>query len=386
MSNNNITSLNEDKIKVISETEFSFNSSYLTLGKHRFHYTWLRDYCLCKDCRHMGSSQRLFDISDLNNPPKPLSVDKEADTITIQWEEKPPHKSVFSVSWLLSRANNLDIPTTFPQKRLWDKSDLDIHPPQRHSIDKVSEEIWQKELLERGFTILCDLAFDRLENFLSSLGKLYPTEYGQTCTIKKNPNPKNVATDSDYMLPLHTDLRFASGHRLIVGQYCVENKAKGGESILVDGFKVAEDFRNNHPYYYKLLSEIPVYYRNFDAEMQYFFQHKTPILKLDKDGNLSDIYFGPHNCDRDHIALDIISDYYEAYCAFYRELKNPNYQYIFRLERGQILLMQNFRMIHGRMPFNASSGFRHVEVGYADWDHFIARQNFHKVKHIYLNK
>ena len=96
------------------------------------------------------------------------------------------------------------------------------------------------------------------------------------------------------------------------------------------------------------------------------------------------IYFGNQNCDRD-IPFEKVDDFYAAYCTFYRSLKNSEYQYIFKLESGQILLAQNFRTLHGQMPFDPTSGSRHFETGYIDWDHLMGRQNFHQVKHLYLD-
>lgn len=382
MLDNTISSLNikEKSLKL------SWDSSCLLLGKQRFHYTWLRDYCLCVSCRHIGSSQRLLDISNSERTKlaKPLSITKEADQIIIRWDENPTHQSIFPISWLLSRRNNLDLSSSQEQRYLWDRTWIDTYPPQRHPIDNTSTEVWKDELMQRGFTILSDLTPDKLEAFLASLGKIYPTEYGTTCTIKKFPNPKDLAMDSSYALPLHTDLRYMSAHRLILCQYCIENTVQGGESILVDGFKVAADFRQKFPHYFQLLAEIPVQYRYFDPKMEYFFSHETTILKLDKSNNISDIYFGHQNCDRD-VPYEKITAFYEAYCEFYRQLKSSQYQYIFRIEPGQIVLIQNFRILHGRMPFDENSGFRHLEIGYADWDHFLGRQNFHKVKHLYLD-
>ena len=123
MTQHQMTTLDQKKTQVTFPIELSLGNDHLTLGKYRFHYSWLRDYCLCEACRHLGSSQRLFDISDRDQPPKPLSVDKEADKITIQWEEKTPYKSVFSIPCLLSRANNFNLPTSFTPKQLWCKKE-----------------------------------------------------------------------------------------------------------------------------------------------------------------------------------------------------------------------------------------------------------------------
>jgi len=57
-------------------------------------------------------------------------------------------------------------------------------------------------------------------------------------------------------------------------------------------------------------------------------------------------------------------------------LKNPDYQYRYYLQPGDCLLVQNFRVLHGRTGFDPYSGQRHIEVGYIDWDYFVARKKF----------
>ncbi|MEM9925888.1 MAG: TauD/TfdA family dioxygenase, partial [Cyanobacteria bacterium P01_D01_bin.50] len=58
--------------------------------------------------------------------------------------------------------------------------------------------------------------------------------------------------------------------------------------------------------------------------------------------------------------------------------------YCFRLEPGDCLFVQNFRMLHGRKAFKPGSGSRHLEIAYMDWSYFAGKRDFHKIKHLYL--
>ncbi|NEP52238.1 MAG: hypothetical protein F6K65_26945, partial [Moorea sp. SIO3C2] len=74
------------------------------------------------------------------------------------------------------------------------------------------------------------------------------------------------------------------------------------------------------------------------------------------------------------------------YKAFFEYLKSPDYQYCFPLKPGQCLLINNFRVLHGRTGYNTNYGSRHLEVGYLDWDYLKGRQKFRQFKHLYLQK
>ena len=41
-----------------------------------------------------------------------------------------------------------------------------------------------------------------------------------------------------------------SAHRWLICLYFVKNSTRGGESVILDGFQVAEDFRQKHPHHF----------------------------------------------------------------------------------------------------------------------------------------
>ncbi|NEQ66616.1 MAG: DUF971 domain-containing protein, partial [Symploca sp. SIO2D2] len=103
-------------------------------GKH-FHYSWLRDNCLCPECRDPNSFQKIYDISEAQSPPEPLSVVEEEDTLTITWKEQPIHQSIFPLSWLIAQVNELDTSEESLNKiTLWNKAELKKEPILRHDF------------------------------------------------------------------------------------------------------------------------------------------------------------------------------------------------------------------------------------------------------------
>jgi [2-(trimethylamino)ethyl]phosphonate dioxygenase len=59
--------------------------------------------------------------------------------------------------------------------------------------------------------------------------------------------------------------------------------------------------------------------------------------------------------------------YYDAYCAFAALLQAPQYVIEFKLEAGDLFIVDNLRVLHGRTGFSGE-GSRHLQGCYADMD------------------
>lgn len=344
------------------------NARFVTVEGKRFHYTWLRDNCLNPKSRHPDSWEKLGDLSNCASPPEPLSVVEQDGKLIIEWNENPPHRSIFPISWLLTHAYDPQPQPLNKQVVLWDKAKLETNPAQLYYAYSSNPELWINQLFSLGFVILKDIKPDNLDSFLSSIGPLRDTEYGRivTATVGKGLSSTVKA------LPPHNDLTYCCGDNLVQFIYCTQNNASGGESLVVDGFGVAQDFRKDYPDYFKILVETPLPFWRVQHEHQYFFSSEKTIIELDREGELAAIRFSQKNC-MPYLPFEQIESFYQAYSAFSRYMNNLDYRYCFRLQPGNCLLMQNFRVLHGRAAFDPSSGSREMRVGYIDWDYFLAR-------------
>ena len=362
----------------------------IILDGKRFHYMWLRDNCLCPECRDPNSFQKIYDISEAKSLPEPLSVVEENEKLTITWKEQPIHQSVFPISWLMAHANELENPLESSKKMiLWNKAQLQKEQTVRHDLHKSDSDVWMNQLFNLGFTIIENIKSTKeLESFLCSIGPIHETYYGKLIAVKpiKGAEAVDLAFSSvGHPLSPHVDLTYLNVGRVVMFLYCEENNASGGESILVDGYRVARDFRQKHPEYFQILAETPVHFKQFDSHRQYYLSHITPILKFNKEGKVSDVYFS-HKNFKPNLTFDKVESFYEAYQTFFNYLKSSDYQYCFRLKAGDCLMVQNFRILHGRKAYDANYGSRHLEGGFLDWEYFKARQNFLQFKHLYLQE
>ncbi len=356
------------------------NTSYLTIRGKRFHYIWLRENC--PSCRYTEPLQQLYDpkISDRPENPRPLSVElrEQEDKLVIDWDENPRHRSVFSIDWLLKNSYDSHPPQEANNYFLWNKEQISLRSPQVFDALSIKDDSWIDQLFSLGFVVIENISPDKLEPFLSSVGPIYNVDYGTIFTLENGVmNPKSPRRPDGCGLPPHNDLSYWGAHRLAQFLYCVEHDAIGGESTLVDGFKVAEDFRADYPEYFQRLVETPVQFWLLDKDHHYQFCNTAPILECDSNGELKTVRFSKRNC-RPHLPFEQLEDFYLAHNTFFNYLKNPDYQYQFRLKPHSCLLFQNFRTLHGRTAFDPNTGKRKLNAGYVDWNFFVGRKQFIK--------
>ena len=356
------------------------NEGYVTVHGKRFHYTWLRDHCLCPACYHPNSSQKIYDVSLSPLPPEPTSVEEGAEELRILWKESPPHESVFPIGWLLSHSYD---PAPRPEHQseptMWDHSWIEAHPPEHFVASSTSLESWTNQITTLGFAIIHRLAPEDLHHWFGAIGPVHITEYGASSRVRPTPEAKDLAFSDagDSLLP-HTDGSYRYGERLLQFLYAHENTTVGGDSILVDGFRVARDFRLHYPNEFQVLAHTPIQFRQYDKQTGYLFKHTTSILVLDGSGEVEAVYYSPKNIDW-QLPFDQVAGYYQAYSLFSQYLNDPAYQYRFRMESGDCLLLQNFRVLHSRSQYDPSSGYRDFETGYVDWSYVAGRMEYRSI-------
>jgi gamma-butyrobetaine dioxygenase len=65
---------------------------------------------------------------------------------------------------------------------------------------------------------------------------------------------------------------------------------------------------------------------------------------------------------------DKLAKYYEAKRIFHGMINSDKYLINFRLPAGGLLIMDNYRLLHGRTSFNTSEGSRFLQGLYIDHD------------------
>lgn len=353
-------------------------SSCLAVGDDTYHLTWLRDNCTCVQCRDPSSFQKLFDISLAERRPGMLRHAVDGDVLHIVWDESPPHESRYSMAWLARQPTRIASIEQQMRPSLWRAETWARKPLPWHTLPAMPADAsnWQHDLLHFGFVLFRDVELDALDHFVSAIGPIHYTEYGRFAHIRSSSGAQDLSESGCALTP-HTDYStYMHTSPLLQFLYFKVNEASGGETLLVDGFQAAADFRRDHPEAFAVLVETPIEFQQLYRGWRYHFIRRRPIIELDEDGGISGVFFGHSHCFNWKLDPARVDAFYEAYSAFFRYLKHPDYQLVVKLQAGECVAVQNGRLLHGRRAFDPSSGDRHLIDAYVPWEYFIARLNF----------
>ena len=155
---------------------------------------------------------------------------------------------------------------------------------------------------------------------------------------------------------------------------------KGGNTILVDGFKLAQQIQKENPEHYALLSNVSIPYQMIYKD-EAFYKSRRVTFTTDENDRMSAIYLnGTDRRPLDAISLlearevlscdpdEAIKKMYKAMRHLHHLLLSEQLAYRFPLESGKMLLMHNYRVLHGRDKVIAGTRTLYgAYVGESEW-------------------
>jgi gamma-butyrobetaine dioxygenase len=337
-----------------------------------FHATWLRDNCACDACRHPKTLERTFLLIDHPGPIRSQDAAMSADgawrVIFDGAGSTPGHTSEFDAAWLGNHCCSAEARGERQTRaRLWEEADLPELPTFRHDAlmhDDAALEAWLRALLETGIVgVDMPQAPGHVQKLAERVGPLRPTRFGTTFAVESKPDPNNPAYTA-LGVELHTDLPNVPYPPSIQFLHCIVNAAQGGGSILVDGFRAAEELRGANAAGSRLLASEPIEFRFHDPQVD--LRHRAPVISLDDEGRGVEIRF--NNWIRSTLDMpgERVEAYYAALVHFWTLLREPRFQRRLRLEAWQAVVFDNRRVLHGREAFDPSIGGSLLQGCYLD--------------------
>ena len=322
-----------------------------------FDALWLRGNCACLECRH-PSGQRLLDIAQVEGTPRIASVLQANGTLSARFEDG--HEASWDPDWLRAES----APAERSPRRLWNAS-LQSSLPE-HSFDAVESRgdalrAWLADVDELGFAILRGgpTELGVVTRIAELFGYVRETNYGRLFDVRSVVSPTNLAF-TGLALGAHTDNPYRDPVPTLQLLHCVSSSARGGDSTLVDGFLVAGDLDARQ---FELLARQPVRFRYADDSTE--LEHETPVLDVGPDRNVRAVRFNTRSAN---VPASAGVRYYEAYRQFGRMLDSSGYRIQFRLDPGDLFIVDNTRVLHGRTGYASDAGERHLQGCYADRD------------------
>ena len=266
--------------------------------------------------------------------------------------------------------------------RLWDGEIAGQLPQTDHKALKEGEtallRLWE-QVLDYGFSLVRGVPARHGEvlGLAARFGLVSPTPYADD---PAEPNLEHIQVDtrvpvntrkSDFLGP-HTDTCWRTSLSGLIYLHCLKAHASGGETFLVDGFALGERLRTEAPDCFSTLSEIPL---NFASKVSNGddWRARGRVISLGPDGEVCGLRFSAPSIHQLDLPEALIEPVLRALERFEKLLYDETLWLRISLSPGDLLVVDNQRVLHGRTAFDPDAGDRHLQTCSTRRDEFHNR-------------
>jgi alpha-ketoglutarate-dependent taurine dioxygenase len=227
-------------------------------------------------------------------------------------------------------------------------------------LARCGQATFREKLDEHGFAIL-EPDLDQplqLDDIMATLGTPVEYQFGTKLAIE----PQRDANNSQFSnrgMPLHTDAVLNAGSDVnFIGMECVEATAEGGETLIASG---SAFFAIAPPDLVDTLRTVTIEYRSrvggyYKESADGSYPTESPI-RVDPVTGAESLYLAlddPDDENRNYSAR-VVGYGADESASLLREvdtlLRRPEVFYAHEWQVGEIMLLDNRRVVHGRAPF-----------------------------------
>jgi len=225
---------------------------------------------------------------------------------------------------------------------------------------------WVRDIDECGYGVLGGFAGGHEETaaLASRIGTPASTIFGTTWDLAADVDAHADTAYTQTFLAPHTDgtyMHHAPGLQMFC---CTERDGTGGASVIVDGFAVAETLRDDYPNDFAVLTSVsvPGHYIEPGVELR----TSRPAIRLNDHGNVAQISM--NNYDRSPMLLPAaeMDAFYRAYGRLHELANDRSRWQTIRLEAGDVLINDNWRVLHGREAYTGRRRFVGCYLNHSD--------------------
>jgi gamma-butyrobetaine dioxygenase len=335
-------------------------------NKTEIHPIWLRERVGDEKFLDKNNDQRLFDPSFLDNI---VINNAKINNNILELAFSDGVTSKFEINKLTSEFLDSESLSNIVKQKLWDSS-LKSNPTYKFNENfSNNKDMFDllKSFYKYGFVIVKNVPTQNnfIINFANSIGSIRPTNFGEFFNVRSVPKPNDLAYTSLALSP-HTDNPYRKPVPCIQLLHCIENEVNGGFSTLVDGFKVATYLKENDPKYFEILTKIKVKFKFIYKDV--VLENKGELIELDEKNNFKQIRF---NTRLDYVPVlekNQLDVYYRARKEISNLYNSEKFRIKFKLIPGDLMMVDNHRLLHGRTAYDTNEGKRFLQGCYIDYD------------------
>ena len=354
-----------ENIKILQK---ELNIQFSDKVEDNFPLIWLRDHAKDELNWDERSNQRktFTALIDSNLKIKEASILENGKSLSILWSDL---NSAIKYSHDFLRKNILSQKTNTSNLKLWKSDDVNEKTFIDYELATSNKgfKVFLKRLYDYGFCVIkdCKKEINTVEKIAKKIGYVRQSIFGGLWSFESNENMADSAYTSEELRP-HTDATYsndAPGLQLLL---CCHYNAQGGESIMVDGFKIADVIKREHKDLFDILStvEVPGNYVGDGV----FLESKRPIFKLNSNKEIVQVSFNNYDRAAFRLENDLMIKFYEAIKKFDLMANHEDFQWKYVLKPGELLIFNNWRILHGRKAFKGSRKMSGCYINKEDFD------------------
>ncbi len=344
-------------------------------GPRRVPWMWLRDHCTCPRCLHPETRQRQLDTFTIapDVRGRELRLDPRGNWVDVAWDDHDGAARYPSKLLACGEGAAVDVGSA-PGRVSWHGSTFSTGLPGVDYAAVLADDqalLAYLEKIERiGFCLArgCPATPEATRALAERIAYVRKTVFGEVWDWSAD---RLLHADTAYTrlaVRLHTDGTYVHDAPGLQMLHCLAFEGTGAESILVDGLRVAERLARDHPRAFRLLTTVKVPGQYLEAGVS--LRASRPVIRLGDGGEVAQISYNNHDRAPFRLPAETMAEFYQALRAFHAEIENPALQLRFRLQPGEPLIFDNWRLLHGREAFE---GRRRMTGCYLNREDFESR-------------
>ncbi|MGB1239391.1 MAG: clavaminate synthase family protein [Pseudomonadales bacterium] len=338
-----------------------------------FTWLWLIDHSQEQADFHPHAKQRLLETFSLGaaSPATSVELSDENQYLTLNWATGKSIHYTADYLWAVTEPNELYDVTKRPN-RLWSAStDHKYYCQVDHQQYLNSDETLLQALhgiREMGVAIIRDVPkkVAAAREVMERISYIRSSIFGDMWELKSDGKIADTGSTPLDISP-HSDGTYCHDAPGVMSLLCIDYEAQGGDNVLVDGFKIAQIMQRDYPQEYALLSrvDIPGQYIGDGA----YLVAQRPVFRH-QNGRLIQVSFNNHDRAPFVLPEPQMSQIYQALKIFDQLSKDSANQFILAMRPGDMIVFDNWRLLHGRKAFE---GQRHMAGSYINREDFESR-------------
>jgi alpha-ketoglutarate-dependent taurine dioxygenase len=350
----------------------------------RLSAAWLLDHA--RESRHATTLQREFLVSGRERLPQIIDASASGELLNVTWAADKACASPAGVTThSLAQLDAVSGPAEQGRRRvrwttgLFAREDAPVVTADEMRSD---EGIGRALGLMRAFGALridgMPSQMDETRAIALRIGAPRETYYGGMWSTRAAPGESAGVNDTAYLqvgIKPHTDGTYFRDPPGLQVLNCISQAERGGESMVVDSLSVLHALYAEAPHVADFFASTPLPWFSYDTDKRsghpVLLSTLEPILRLDGSGELETFRFNEY--DRGQLPP---GDWYDRtflpnWRAFVEVVNRPEHVETLRLLPGQCLVVDNQRVMHGRLAFEG--GVREMIGCYIGRDEYESR-------------